>query len=94
MKRRWRAFIFQGREPAEELKLDDGTVFTIKDGNRRVIIKDQAKAEAYLDEMDCWKPDQAKLLKIFGKMLKVPTFFKVERAEETLAIKPPRTGAS
>lgn len=75
----------------KSLKLDDGTVFTIKDGNRKVIVKDQDKAEAYLDEMDCWKVDQAKLLKIFGKMLKVPPFFKVERGDETLAIMPSKT---
>ena len=73
----------------KSLKLDDGTVYYIKEGNRKVVIKDQEKAEKYLDEFNCWKIDSGKLLKIFGKELKVPPFFKIERGEETLAIKGP-----
>ena len=50
-----REFILQGMKMnrLKSLKMDDGTVFTIKDGNRKVVIKDQEKAEKYLDEMNC-----------------------------------------
>lgn len=87
-----REFIFQGmkKNRLKALRMDDGTSFVIKDGNRKVIIKDQKKAEAYLEEMSCWKIDTTKLLNIFGRQLKVPPFFKVERGAETLAIMPPK----
>src|SRR4051794_30110017 len=52
------------------LTLEDGTIFTIKAGNRSVYITDREKAEAYLDNYNCWKLDNAKLLGIFGRELK------------------------
>src|SRR3954451_18402920 len=75
-----RAFIFQGmkKNRLKSLTLEDGTVFAIKDGNRRVQIKPdyREEAEAYLEEMSCWRLDSSKLLAIFGRELKVPKFFR------------------
>lgn len=87
-----REFLFQGmkKNRLKSLKMDDGTVFVIREGNRKVVIKDQVKAEEYLEEMNCWKIDQTKLLKIFGHDLKVPAFFAIERGEQTLAIIAPK----
>src|SRR4051812_30061324 len=90
-----RAFILQGmkRNRLKSMILDNGVVFTIKDGSRKVVIKDREKAEAFLDEYDCWKLDSAKLLKIFGRLLKVPPMFRIERGDQQLAIMSPKTKA-
>jgi hypothetical protein len=89
-----RAFILQGmkKNRIKSLTLEDGTIFTIKAGSRKVIIRDDYRREAedYLEEKSCWKLDSAKLLAIFGRELKVPKFFRVERGPELLSIMPPR----
>src|SRR3954451_1083479 len=61
-----RAFIFQGmkKNRLKSLTLEDGTIFTIKAGSRKVFITDREKAEAYLEEFNCWKLDSTKLLAI------------------------------
>ena|SRR3990167_2265716 len=78
------------QQRVKSVKLDDGTMFIIREGNRKVTIKNQDKAEKYLDEMNCWKLDNQKLLAIFGRQLKIPSFFKIERGAEQLAIFHPK----
>jgi hypothetical protein len=84
------SFKARKKNKIRSLTLEDGTIFTIKAGNRSVYITDREKAEAYLDNYNCWKLDNAKLLGIFGRELKVPKFFVIERGPGTLATMPPK----
>ncbi len=74
------------RQGVKSVRLENGTNFTV--AHRETLkIKNPEKAEPWLDENNCWKPDTTKATAILRRQLKLPSFFRIEKGEPYLTIK-------
>jgi len=68
------------------VKLEDGTTYR-RSHRESLKVKDEAKAEKWADDNNCWKLDTGKAMKILRRELKLPRFFDRVKGTEYLTVK-------
>lgn len=69
------------QQHVKAVRLDDGSQYIISE-RQTLKIKDEDKAQKWLDDNYCWKPDTAKALKLLRRSLKKPpAFFSISKTE-------------